>query len=149
MGRGKILDDLEEGNENADYSTEEGSDNETVDGSGQTEEEKKSAGGVVKKSGGFGGGMFSVFKGLVGSRTVTKEQLVPIIAKMRLALIEKNVAAEIAEKLCQSVSEKLEGKALGTFEGESIFGFFFGAQLFIFSIGMFWMGFFSYLKCFC
>lgn len=29
----------------------------------------------------------------------------------------KNVAAEISEKLCQSVAAKLEGKILGTFTG--------------------------------
>jgi signal recognition particle receptor subunit alpha len=34
---------------------------------------------------------------------------------MRDHLIAKNVAAEIAEKLCDSVATKLEGRVLGTF----------------------------------
>ena len=31
----------------------------------------------------------------------------------------KNVAADISEKLCDSVATKLEGKVLGTFSGET------------------------------
>ncbi|OQV14034.1 hypothetical protein BV898_11805 [Hypsibius exemplaris] len=116
VGSGKDLADLDEGDENDYESTEEDeSGSDQNENSGTDAPKKKLVAAAAKK--GFGGGMFSVFKGLVGSRTVSKEQLAPVIAKMRLALIEKNVAAEIAEKLCQSVSEKMEGKALGTFEG--------------------------------
>ena len=32
----------------------------------------------------------------------------------------KNVAADISEKLCDSVATKLEGKVLGTFSGKAI-----------------------------
>ncbi|XP_055354799.1 signal recognition particle receptor subunit alpha homolog [Paramacrobiotus metropolitanus] len=76
--------------------------------------QKTAAKAPAKK--GFGS-MFSVFKGLVGNRTISQDQLAPILDKMRVLLIEKNVAAEIAEKLVNSVGEKLEGKSLGTFEG--------------------------------
>ena len=31
----------------------------------------------------------------------------------------KNVAADISEKLCDSVATKLEGKVLGTFSGKT------------------------------
>jgi signal recognition particle receptor subunit alpha len=41
----------------------------------------------------------------------------PILSKFRVHLMEKNVAAEIAEKLCQSVGASLEGKKLTTFQG--------------------------------
>jgi signal recognition particle receptor subunit alpha len=34
-------------------------------------------------------------------------------------LTGKNVASEIAEKLCDSVAGKLEGRVLGTFQGLS------------------------------
>ncbi|XP_059145305.1 signal recognition particle receptor subunit alpha-like [Physella acuta] len=61
------------------------------------------------------GGMFSMFRNLVGSKTLTSEQLGPVLEKMKDHLISKNVAADIAEKLCQSVGAKLEGKILGTF----------------------------------
>ena len=37
--------------------------------------------------------------------------------KLLLLFSAKNVATEIAEQLCDSVSRKLEGKVLGTFTG--------------------------------
>nr|KAG5699785.1 hypothetical protein BaRGS_013505 [Batillaria attramentaria] len=68
-----------------------------------------------KSSGGGGFGMFSMFKNLVGSKTLTAEDLAPVLEKMKDHLIAKNVAADIAAKLCDSVATKLEGKVLGTF----------------------------------
>jgi signal recognition particle GTPase len=65
------------------------------------------------------GGWFTALKGLVGSKTLTKEDVAPGLAKMKDHLITKNVAIDIADKLCQSVSTKLEGRVLGTFSGES------------------------------
>lgn len=62
------------------------------------------------------GGMFSIFKGLVGSKNLTMADMRPALDKMRDHLIAKNVAADIAEKLCESVAAKLEGKVLGTFD---------------------------------
>ncbi|XP_023347265.1 signal recognition particle receptor subunit alpha homolog, partial [Eurytemora carolleeae] len=59
---------------------------------------------------GAGKGMFSIFKGLVGSKALTKEDLEPVISKLRDNLIDKNVASEVANKLCESVSIRLEGK---------------------------------------
>lgn len=59
--------------------------------------------------------MFGVFRGLVGAKALTKENLMPVLDKMRDHLIGKNVAADISEKLCNSVAEKLEGRVLGTF----------------------------------
>lgn len=61
------------------------------------------------------GGMFSMFRNLVGSKTLTAEHLRPALDKMKDHLIAKNVAADIADKLCTSVGSKLEGKILGTF----------------------------------
>ncbi|KAH9509272.1 hypothetical protein Btru_046647 [Bulinus truncatus] len=62
-----------------------------------------------------GGGVFGIFRNLVGSKTLTAEQLSPVLEKMKEHLIAKNVASDIAEKLCNSVAAKLEGKVLGTF----------------------------------
>ncbi|CAK1582986.1 unnamed protein product [Parnassius mnemosyne] len=62
------------------------------------------------------GGMFSLFKGLVGSKALTEETMRPVLDKLRDHLIGKNVAADIANKLCDSVATKLEGKVLGTFD---------------------------------
>lgn len=62
------------------------------------------------------GGVFAMFKDLVGSKSLTKEDMLPVLDKLKDHLIAKNVAADIAYKLCDSVSVKLEGKVLGTFE---------------------------------
>ena len=101
-----------------------------------------------KKGGGFGG-MFGMLKGLVGSKSLTREDMEPVLDKMRDHLIgmishlfliltllifcniykcivwdlfsllndppAKNVAADIASQLCDSVAKKLEGKVMGTF----------------------------------
>ncbi|CAK1542943.1 unnamed protein product [Leptosia nina] len=77
-----------------------------------SEEEVEQGKPSPKKS----GGMFSIFKGLVGSKALTEETMRPVLDKMRDHLIGKNVAADIANKLCDSVSTKLDGKVLGTFD---------------------------------
>lgn len=105
------LPDMDEGDEN-EYGEDDDSEVEEEEETSQ----RPAHGTAATSKRGFGG-MFNVFKGLVGTRTITKDQLGPIVDKMRVLLIEKNVAAEIADKLCLSVAEKLEGKALGTFEG--------------------------------
>ncbi|XP_055530129.1 signal recognition particle receptor subunit alpha homolog [Wyeomyia smithii] len=66
----------------------------------------------VKKS----GGMLSLFRGLVGSKNLTRGDMQSALDKLRDHLIAKNVAADISQKLCESVAVKLEGKVLGTFD---------------------------------
>lgn len=62
-------------------------------------------------------GLFGMFRGLVGGKVITSEQLQPILDQMRVRLIEKNVAADVARQLSESVREKLVGKSVGTFQG--------------------------------
>uniref|UniRef100_A0AAY5EG04 SRP54-type proteins GTP-binding domain-containing protein n=1 Tax=Electrophorus electricus TaxID=8005 RepID=A0AAY5EG04_ELEEL len=64
--------------------------------------------------GGFGG-MFGMLRGLVGSKTLSQRDMEPVLEKMKDHLIAKNVAADIASQLCDSVAKKLEGKVMGTF----------------------------------
>uniref|UniRef100_A0A8C8DMS2 SRP receptor subunit alpha n=1 Tax=Oryzias sinensis TaxID=183150 RepID=A0A8C8DMS2_9TELE len=66
------------------------------------------------KKGGGGGGCGWV-KGWVGSKSLSQEDMEPVLEKMKEHLIAKNVAAEIASQLCDSVAKKLEGKVMGTF----------------------------------
>lgn len=68
----------------------------------------------TKKGGGFGG-MFGMLKGLVGSKSLCREDMGSVLEKMKDHLIAKNVAAEISSQLCDSVAKKLEGKVMGTF----------------------------------
>lgn len=97
-----------------------------------------------RKVGSFGG-MFGMLKGLVGSKSLSQEDMEPVLDKMKDHLIgkmsrrlpvgsdrclrpvhlvcsrpaAKNVAADIASQLCDSVAKKLEGKVMGTFTSES------------------------------
>uniref|UniRef100_A0AAG5DR28 SRP54-type proteins GTP-binding domain-containing protein n=1 Tax=Anopheles atroparvus TaxID=41427 RepID=A0AAG5DR28_ANOAO len=81
------------------------------------EEEEEYAGGPGKKqTGGTRGGMFAMFKGLVGSKNLSRDDMQPALEKLRDHLIGKNVAADISQKLCESVANKLEGKVIGTFD---------------------------------
>merc|ERR1712096_54687 len=63
-----------------------------------------------------GGGMFSMFSNLVGSKALTREDLEPVLAKLKDNLIAKNVASEVATSLIESVMVKLEGSVMGTFQ---------------------------------
>jgi len=63
-----------------------------------------------------GGGMFAMFSNLVGSKALTREDLEPVLAKLRDNLIAKNVASEVAANLTESVMVKLEGSVMGTFQ---------------------------------
>ncbi|KAG8249429.1 signal recognition particle receptor subunit alpha homolog [Homalodisca vitripennis] len=60
--------------------------------------------------------VFSMFRGLVGNKSLTREGMQPVLEKLRDHLIAKNVASDISMKLCDSVAAKLEGKVIGTFE---------------------------------
>lgn len=57
--------------------------------------------------------IWSSLTSLVGNKQLKSEDIEPVIAKMRDHLIGKNVASDVANKLCQSVSSKLEGKVIG------------------------------------
>ena len=56
------------------------------------------------------GGLFSR---LTGKKTLTKADLQPVLVDMEKHLMAKNVAKDIAEKLCESVGAALVGKKLG------------------------------------
>ncbi|XP_046383238.1 signal recognition particle receptor subunit alpha homolog isoform X2 [Ischnura elegans] len=81
-----------------------------------SEEEQQTPSNNTQKSAPKSRSVFSIFSGLVGSKSLTHEQMTPALEKLKDHLITKNVAADIAYKLCDSVSAKLEGKVLGTFE---------------------------------
>lgn len=56
----------------------------------------------------------SIWKTISYNKTLTLEDLRPVLDQLRDHLTTKNVAAEIAEKLCESVGEKLEGQNINT-----------------------------------
>jgi signal recognition particle receptor subunit alpha len=73
---------------------------------------KKQAAAVSSSQSGF----FSSLKGLVGGKTLTKESMASVMEKMQEHLVSKNVAAEIATKVCDNVLQNLEGKQLSSFQ---------------------------------
>lgn len=54
--------------------------------------------------------IFIFSRGLVGRKNLTAGDMDPVLEKLKEHLVAKNVAIEIATKLCDSVSSKLEGK---------------------------------------
>eukprot|EP00472_Partenskyella_glossopodia_P006989 CAMPEP_0197519694 /NCGR_PEP_ID=MMETSP1318-20131121/4964_1 /TAXON_ID=552666 /ORGANISM="Partenskyella glossopodia, Strain RCC365" /LENGTH=606 /DNA_ID=CAMNT_0043070831 /DNA_START=17 /DNA_END=1837 /DNA_ORIENTATION=- len=60
-------------------------------------------------------GFFSFFKSLTGQKPLTREDLTPVLAKIKSDLMSKNVAVDIAEKICESVTTALIGRVVGTF----------------------------------
>ncbi|XP_033170046.1 signal recognition particle receptor subunit alpha homolog [Drosophila mauritiana] len=84
-------------------------DNEDASSEGEAEEQ-------VQSKKGKRGGLLSYFKGIVGAKTMSLADLQPALEKMRDHLISKNVASEIAAKLCDSVAASLDGKQMGTFD---------------------------------
>jgi len=59
-------------------------------------------------------GLGSLWQGLT-NRVLTAKDLEPVLSKFKDILIEKNVAAEIAEELCHTVGANLEGKTMSSF----------------------------------
>ena len=66
--------------------------------------------GKSSKSSYFG----SLWKTISYNKTLTEQDLKPVLDQLRDHLTAKNVAAEIAEELCKSVSRKLEGQSVNT-----------------------------------
>jgi signal recognition particle receptor subunit alpha len=86
-----------------------------ADASSSSEDEAATAGEEPQKR----RGVWSFFSSLAGGSVLDREALEPAVAKFREHLRSKNVAFEIADKLCESVVASLIGKKLGTFQGVS------------------------------
>ncbi|PCH38272.1 signal recognition particle binding protein [Wolfiporia cocos MD-104 SS10] len=62
------------------------------------------------------GALGSLFARLTGSKVLTESDLKPVLEGMKQHLMKKNVAKEIAEKVCEGVGESLIGKKVGGFQ---------------------------------
>ncbi|TFK42745.1 signal recognition particle binding protein [Crucibulum laeve] len=58
----------------------------------------------------------SLFARLTGSKVLTEADLKPVLEGMKQHLMKKNVAREIADKVCEGVGETLVGKKIGGFQ---------------------------------
>ncbi|EYU35333.1 hypothetical protein ABFS82_10G123900 [Erythranthe guttata] len=89
---------------------------EIVSSDSESEEEEEENTGKAsnvdtKKKGWFS----SMFKSIAGKANLEKSDLEPALKALKDRLMTKNVAEEIAEKLCESVAASLEGKRLASF----------------------------------
>ncbi|KAJ1839716.1 hypothetical protein LPJ70_004954, partial [Coemansia sp. RSA 2708] len=60
-----------------------------------------------------GRGIFGIFKNLTSGRVLTEDILSKPMARMREHLANKNVAADIADEICQTVARELVGVRVG------------------------------------
>ncbi|GAC72537.1 FOG: RRM domain [Moesziomyces antarcticus T-34] len=101
-----VLEDDEDEDEDEDDEDEEGD----LAASAST----KSA-GFLSRIGSASSSGASFFSRLTGAKTLTKEDLAPALSAMASHLQSKNVAADVAQRLCDSVERNLVGKNLGSF----------------------------------
>ncbi|CAN8229914.1 unnamed protein product [Cochlearia groenlandica] len=87
------------------FSSDDESESDDDEGPGSVEKPE------AKKKGWFS----SVFQSITGKANLEKTDLEPALKALKERLMTKNVAEEIAEKLCESVAASLEGKKLGSF----------------------------------
>lgn len=64
------------------------------------------------------GAFGSIFARLTGSKVLTEADLKPVLEAMKQHLMKKNVAMNIAEKVCEGVGENLIGKKVGGFQSK-------------------------------
>lgn len=64
------------------------------------------------------GALGSLFARLTGSKVLTEQDLKPVLDGMKQHLMKKNVAMEIADKVCEGVGESLVGKKVGGFQSK-------------------------------
>ncbi|KIJ37735.1 hypothetical protein M422DRAFT_781620 [Sphaerobolus stellatus SS14] len=59
----------------------------------------------------------SIFARLTGSKILSEQDLKPVLSAMKDHLMKKNVAKDIADRVCEGVGETLKGKKISGFRG--------------------------------
>jgi signal recognition particle receptor subunit alpha len=62
------------------------------------------------------GALGSLFARFTGSKVLSEDDLNPVLEGMKQHLMKKNVAMDIAEKVCEGVGKSLVGKKVGGFQ---------------------------------
>ncbi|KAK9815382.1 hypothetical protein WJX72_002707 [[Myrmecia] bisecta] len=81
----------------------------------EAENEGVAANGKPKKAGLLSSFVRNISVSVVGTAALTRGDIQAGLEGLKRKLMERNVAEEIAEKLCESVATGLEGKKLGSF----------------------------------
>lgn len=91
-----------------------GGDNDVLDGFYESDDEidfdnlKKSAKkGSQKQSGGLFSKLTNAFQSIAGNKVLSEEDVEAVLKNFKYSLMERNVAAEIADSLCESVKANL------------------------------------------
>eukprot|EP00898_Chlorokybus_atmophyticus_P008287 jgi/Chlat1/845/Chrsp104S01194 len=82
------------------------------DSDGEEDGSDQAAGSGAAKKGGW---LTSVFSSVTGKQALEREDVQPVLKALKEKLMTKNVAEEIAEKLCESVSASLVGRRQASF----------------------------------
>ncbi|CAK7338189.1 unnamed protein product [Dovyalis caffra] len=90
-------------------------DKEEIVSSDSEDEEDEEVGKDSKPDAKKKGWFSSMFQSIAGKANLEKADLEPALKALKDRLMTKNVAEEIAEKLCESVAASLEGKKLASF----------------------------------
>jgi len=105
--------------EDEEYSSEEEEEEEEVGDSVGTSGDSggRPTGGGKKKPNSFFSSLLenALVRGVVGKAALDRDDLTPVLEKLKTNFMNKNVAEDIAERLCESVASSLEGKKLSSF----------------------------------
>ena len=104
--------------EDEEYSSEEEEEEEEVgDSVGTSSSGGRPTGGGKKKPNSFFSSLLenALVRGVVGKAALDRDDLTPVLEKLKTNFMNKNVAEDIAERLCDSVASSLEGKKLSSF----------------------------------
>ena len=104
--------------EDEEYSSEEEEEEEeNGDSVGTSSSGGRRTGGGKKKPNSFFSSLLenALVRGVVGKAALDRDDLVPVLEKLKTNFMNKNVAEDIAERLCESVASSLEGKKLSSF----------------------------------
>ena len=103
--------------EDEEYSSEEEEEEEVGDSVGTSSSGGRPTGGGKKKPNSFFSSLLenALVRGVVGKAALDRDDLVPVLEKLKTNFMNKNVAEDIAERLCESVASSLEGKKLSSF----------------------------------
>lgn len=71
--------------------------------------------GTAEETGKSSSSFWGMFSNITGSKTLTEADIVPALEQLKSQLQEKNVATDIAAKLCESVQRSLVGTTTGAF----------------------------------
>jgi signal recognition particle receptor subunit alpha len=100
-----------------DNDEDDGTDDAILEAINRASHGKGSTGGSAQPSSSSFGNIGGLFARLTGSKVLSKEDLAPVLSTMKEHLMKKNVAKEIADKICEGVGENLVGKKISGFNG--------------------------------